>query len=400
VPVIWLAYASGIGGYWITWDRLAQFSAVATAEWLDWLPIFGEPIIRNFASPQAMNDRFFTLLVFIHLGIPLLLLLALWVHVHRISRVDYLPSRRLALGTLAALLALALVNPALSDAPADLSLAPATVRLDWIVLFIHPLTYVTSPATAWALVAAATLLLLVLPFLPHRPAPAVAQVSPANCNGCGRCFADCPYAAVVMEAHPDKPGHRLARVSPELCVGCGICAGACPSSTPFRGVEDLVSGIDMPQQPVRALRRRMEDRLARLTGEVKVVVFGCDQAANASALEDDATVVLSLLCTGMLPPSFVEYALRDGADGVLVTGCREGGCAYRLGNDWTTARLAGMREPHLRANVPAERLRVVWAGSNDGARLANELAGFRSSLAALGAAKRPRRFIRGLVKHG
>ena len=27
MPLIWLAYISGIGGYWITWDRLAQFSA-------------------------------------------------------------------------------------------------------------------------------------------------------------------------------------------------------------------------------------------------------------------------------------------------------------------------------------------------------------------------------------
>ena len=169
------------------------------------------------------------------------------------------------------------------------------MRLDWFVLFIHPLTYATSPAAAWALVAAATLLLFALPFLPHRAAPAVAQVSPANCNGCGRCFADCPYAAVVMEAHPDKPGHKLARVSPELCVGCGICAGACPSSTPFRGVEELVSGIDMPQRPVSALRREMEARLARLTGEIKVVVFGCDQAANTHALEDGATVEMSLL---------------------------------------------------------------------------------------------------------
>lgn len=32
---------------------------------------------------------------------------------------------------------------------------------------------------------------------------------------------------------------------------------------------------------------------------------------------------MSLICAGMLPPSFVEYALRGGADGVMVVGCRE-----------------------------------------------------------------------------
>ena len=27
VPSLWLVYASGIGGYWLVWDKLAQFSA-------------------------------------------------------------------------------------------------------------------------------------------------------------------------------------------------------------------------------------------------------------------------------------------------------------------------------------------------------------------------------------
>jgi len=56
------------------------------------------------------------------------------------------------------------------------------------------------------------LLLLAAPFLPHPKAQPIAQVSPANCNGCSRCVADCPYAAVMMLPHPDKPGHKLARV--------------------------------------------------------------------------------------------------------------------------------------------------------------------------------------------
>jgi hypothetical protein len=62
--------------------------------------------------------------------------------------------------------------------------------------------------------------------------------------------------------------------------------------------------------------------------------------------------VLNLMCTGLLPPSFVEYALRSGADGVLVTGCREGSCAYRFGTRWTEERLTRQREPHLRPTVP------------------------------------------------
>jgi hypothetical protein len=107
VPLIWLVFISGIGGYWIVWDRLAQFSAVATTELLDWLPIFNGPTARNFLAPDSINDRFFTVLVFIHIGVPLMLILGLWAHVNRISRVDYLPSRRVMLATLGAFLLLA-----------------------------------------------------------------------------------------------------------------------------------------------------------------------------------------------------------------------------------------------------------------------------------------------------
>ena len=42
--VLWLVYASGINGFMLPWDRLAQFVTIATAEWLDWLPIFSEPM--------------------------------------------------------------------------------------------------------------------------------------------------------------------------------------------------------------------------------------------------------------------------------------------------------------------------------------------------------------------
>jgi quinol-cytochrome oxidoreductase complex cytochrome b subunit len=167
VPLIWLVYISGIGGYWIVWDRLAQFSAIATTELFDWLPIFSEPAARNFLAPDSINDRLFTVLVFIHIGVPLMLILGLWAHVNRISRVDYLPSRRVMLATLGAFLLLALWKPALSDAPADLTLVPMDLRIDWFYLFLHPLTDLSSPAAVWTLIFGATILLFALPFLPH-----------------------------------------------------------------------------------------------------------------------------------------------------------------------------------------------------------------------------------------
>ena len=190
-------------------------------------------------------------------------------------------------------------------------------------------------------------------------------------------------AAIVMVPHPGGiPGRQLAQVIPDLCASCGICAGSCPSSTPFRSAAELVTGIDMPQMPIGELRRALEGGLAQFEGENGIVVFGCDQGANVAGLTGKDLASFSLICTGMLPPSFVEYALRGGAAGVLVTGCRAGGCAFRLGNRWTEERFAGMREPHLRASPPGKGLRIAWADRGEEAELAVVLDNLRQALAA------------------
>ncbi len=398
VPLLWLAYVAGIGGYWIVWDQLAQLSATATSELLDWLPIFSEPSARNFLTPDSISDRFFTMLVFIHLGVPLLLIVGLWAHVHRISHVDYLPSQRVMLATMAALLLLSLLQPALSNPPANLATVPGELAFDWFILFIHPLADLTSPALVWALLFALTALLFALPVLPHPQPEAVAVVDAANCTGCNRCLADCPYAAITMAAHPQRPGFKLAVVDPDLCAACGICAGSCPSSTPFRRRAVLVTGIDMPQQPVNALREELERALAGLTGRSRIVVFSCARGADARSLAATDTAVLPLLCTGMLPPSFVEYALRSGADGVLLNTCRTGGCDFRLGDRWTGERLQGLREPHLRRSVPASRLQIVNAAGHDAGTLADALADFRTRL-EVASSDRLQPYLRSVSNH-
>jgi len=388
VLLIWFLYASGIGGYWLVGDQLAQWSLTATAEWFDALPLLGLSMVRNFLSSGQMTDRFYALLSFLHVAIPLILLLGMWLHIQRVTRPDVAPRRALTLGTLATLLALSLVKPVTSMPQPDYGAVPAAIHVDWYLLFIHPLMDAVSPIALWAMVALATLFLAALPWLARPSHDPVARVDPANCNGCGRCFADCPFGAVVVEPRTDgRRGPGLARVLPELCVSCGICAGACPSSTPFRTVAELVTGIDMPQLSLAEMRARMDRALAGLEGGPRVLIFGCDRAADARTLERSDTGVVSLLCTGQLPPSFIDYALRSGADGVVVTGCAEDGCYYRHGNTWTAQRIAGVREPHLRVSVPRERVRVVWAATEDVADLRGAVKEFRRSLEDLPLAK-------------
>ena len=78
VPLLWLLFASAIGGYWLVWDVQAQYIAITTAQLFDWLPIMVDPMASNFLNEATLSDRFFSLLVFLHIGIPLSLLLGMF----------------------------------------------------------------------------------------------------------------------------------------------------------------------------------------------------------------------------------------------------------------------------------------------------------------------------------
>jgi Pyruvate/2-oxoacid:ferredoxin oxidoreductase delta subunit len=324
IPLLWLVYAAGLIGYWLVWDVRSQFSFQATLEWLGLAARAGE-------AP----DRLFSLFVFLHIGLPLALLAGMWIHVQRLGRPETAPPRALAWLLGALLLLLSIFLPASSEPQWDPSRAPQAVAVDWFYQFIHPLMYATSPSVLWILVIGSTLALLVTPFVSRRQKLAAAVVDPKNCNGCQRCVADCPYNAIEMKA-------GKASVLAARCAACGICAGACPSSTPFRSIRELVSGIELPDASVQDLRRKVRNALDAGTREI---VFHCENQPRREGI--------ALRCLAMLPPAFVDWALRNGAARVRAVGCED--CAYRLGMALSDERFARTREPRLRPTARVER---------------------------------------------
>ena len=169
VALIWGVYVAGISGYMLPWDRMAQFVIVASFEWIDWLPGLSGTLARNVLYPESINDRFFSLLVFIHIGLPLLVLLLMFVHVQRAPKARTNPPRPIMLSLLLTLTALSLLRPALSQGGAvELGQVVAELDLDWFYLALFPLFDRWSPGQVWALVVGATLLLAVLPWLPPK----------------------------------------------------------------------------------------------------------------------------------------------------------------------------------------------------------------------------------------
>jgi len=173
-------------------------------------------------------------------------------------------------------------------------------------------------------------------------------------------------------------------VHEDLCAACGICVGSCHSSNPFRHAKkELVTGIDMPQEPINKIREHVSAAVAQLEGENKVIVFGCNNAIDFAGLKASNIAVSNYFCVGMIPPTMIEYALKQGADGVFVTGCRTGDCYYRHGNRWFDERLDNSRLPGLRKRADRRRINVFRAAETDCKKLRKELAHFQQTLAQL-----------------
>ena len=168
VILIWLVYITGINGFMLVWDKLAQFVTVASAELLDWIPIFKGVVIRNFIFEGHVNDRLFSLLAFIHLGAPLVVLMVMWIHVQRVPRAHINPPKPIAIWVTATFILLSLVKPVLSQAPANLSMEVVQLEFDWFYLPVYPLIYDWPLWQVWALLIGATVLLYLMPWLPPK----------------------------------------------------------------------------------------------------------------------------------------------------------------------------------------------------------------------------------------
>ncbi len=215
--LLWLVFAAGVNGYMLPWDKLAQFVTQASFEWFDWLPGFGGTLIRNFIYDTSVSDRLFSLLVFIHIGVPLVTLLLMWVHVQRVPKADTQPPRPIAISVAVMLLLMAAAQPVLSQGgPAHMAEAPVLLSLDWFLLAPYTLVYLWPIPAVWAFVVGGSALLALAPWLPPRRAGAGHRLTMHP--------GPHPVAARAGETLLEA-GLRAGLTLPYDCRagGCGVC---------------------------------------------------------------------------------------------------------------------------------------------------------------------------------
>ncbi len=382
LPLLWLLFASALGGYWLVWDQKAQYIALMTARLFDSLPIVVEPMAFGFIDNATVSDRFFSLLIFLHVGVPLALLLGMFIHIKRLNHAGIMPRRDFALWILGCLTVLSLVLPARSLAPADLDQPLRLIEVDWFYMNIFPLVDWIGPGIVWTVLLSLTVGLMLLPLLIKQKDRHVAVVDPEFCNGCTWCFVDCPFEAIYMKPHDFRKGHNQAVVISDNCVGCGICAGACPSATPFKNFNEARSGIDLLGWKNADLLADARSELANKPDQTKILVVGCAHGVDISGLNSVDVVTLKLECIGQLPPSYMDFLVRrEDVRAVLLTGCECDNCFHRLGIELQEQRLERLREPHLRYQDVKERIEKLWIGRGDEAELEARLDTIRQQLA-------------------
>lgn len=318
VLVLWLVYAAGINGFMLPWDRVAQLVVTGTAELLDHLPLFDGRLVRNFLYPGSVNDRLFSLLAFMHIGIPLVLLLFLWVHIQRVPRAATLPPRAIWLPLLVTLVVLSVLVPVMSGAPADLASIPAVVALDWYYLAVFALMYKRPVIEVWMMLGAVTLLLLALPWLPprrDRAGPRRVSVHPGNREITAR------PGETLLEA-----GLRAGVVMPYECRngGCGVCKATLLQGRVLHNAHQRSALPDAEQTAGRVLlccavpMTDVELEIGQGSGQADSLVRTLDVTVSDMRPVGDEVMILRLA----LPPGeslpyragqYFNVVLEDGA---------------------------------------------------------------------------------------
>ena len=96
-----------------------------------------------------------------------------------------------------------------------------------------------------------------------------------------------------------------------------------------------------------------------------------------------------VMCTGRVDPSLVLQALEQGADGVIVAGCRAGDCHYHGGNCQAAFRMNLLRRLMEQTGRDPRRLRLIWLGAGEAKKLMGEIAKMTQQLMGLARADPP-----------
>jgi heterodisulfide reductase subunit A len=210
--------------------------------------------------------------------------------------------------------------------------------------------------------------------------PRIAVVDDEKCTGCGTCVSICEYNAprMVQSDH----GRMIAEIDPMLCKGCGACAAHCPG----RAIE--VRGFTRAQTMAMikaALAVPSPDRPKAIAFLCNWCAYAGANTAGVSRFQYPPTIrIVREMCSGMVDPFYVLYSFMQGADGVLIGGCKKGDCHYIFGNVEAEESLDKLKEMLKTTVIDPERFLTLWISAGEGKTFAEKVEEFTEKLKSLG----------------
>ncbi|NPV63526.1 MAG: hydrogenase iron-sulfur subunit [Methanotrichaceae archaeon] len=203
--------------------------------------------------------------------------------------------------------------------------------------------------------------------------PTSAFVDRDKCIQCKLCVDICPKKAIAVESP--------AYVDEAACKGCGSCAASCP-----------VNAIDMRlfsdaqiMAQVRAATEKKDEFPLIVAFLCNWCSYGAADLAGTSRIQYPTNARnIRVMCAGRVDPDFVLEALRRGADGVLIAGCRIGECHYVSGNDQALQRVNVLKEVLGKIGLDPGRVKIIWCAASEGEIFARQLKRFVDELKEMG----------------
>ena len=122
--------------------------------------------------------------------------------------------------------------------------------------------------------------------------------------------------------------------------------------------------------------------------EPKIVGFACNWCtSNAADLAGTTRVqyppnirMIRVMCSGSVDPVYIVKALLEGADGVLIGGCRPGDCHYVSGNYKSRRRITLLKNILKTLDIESDRVWLRWIGADEGRKFAETVEEMRQFL--------------------